>query len=76
MDFVFNGDINEWIEESNKRILPSCNMICVPNSKQLFFESKVEEIHKRYQAARLFLWEVDINDWEHWYKALNVENKR
>lgn len=75
MDIDFKNSIISWLEEQDKRTAIPSNTIVIPSSKELFFESKLTEIQRQYQAARLFLWQIDNDDWEYWYKPYNEEVK-
>lgn len=44
-----------------------------PTSKDVFFRSKQKETLERYQAARRFMYELDTDDWEHYFKPNNDE---
>ena len=52
MKIDFKNDIHEW---NANRMCSETNTIIIPSNKELFFEAKLTEIHKQYQAARLFL---------------------
>lgn len=40
----------------------------LPNSKDVYFRAKQNEIIDQYAAARIFLNETEIDDWEHWFE--------
>lgn len=75
MDIDFENEIHDWLEEQNKRIAIPPNMIIIPSSQELFFEAKLTEIHRQYQAARLFLGQVDNDYWDYWYESFNNDVK-
>lgn len=68
MDIVFSNEINNWYESSIKRTTPGINEILKPNNRQIFFESKLEDIVRQYAAARTFLLETNTPDWKHWFE--------
>ncbi|WP_405345035.1 hypothetical protein [Ruminococcus sp.] len=43
-----------------------------PSTKDVYFRAKQEEIIEQYRAARIFMYETETDDWEHWFKP--VEN--
>ena len=40
----------------------------LPSTKDVYFRAKQNEIIDQYAAARIFLNETEIDDWEHWFK--------
>lgn len=75
MNIEFRNEIHTWLEQQNIRTVMPSNTIIIPSSQQLFFESKLTEIHKQYQAARMFLCQVDNGAWDYWYGTFNDERK-
>ncbi|NLK72867.1 MAG: hypothetical protein GX285_07620 [Clostridiales bacterium] len=75
MNIDFKNDIHVWLEDQDKRTALSLNTIDIPSSQELFFEAKLTEIHRQYQAARIFLCQVDNADWDYWYEPFNHEMK-
>lgn len=41
--------------------------IKIPTAQDVFFKSKQDEIFKQYQTARMFLYETETKDLEHWF---------
>lgn len=41
----------------------------LPNSNDLYFRSKQEELIEQYLAARIFIRETETEDWNHWFKS-------
>lgn len=68
----FSGDIRTFYDILGKKST-TLNTIRIPNNAQLFFESKIEEICDRYQSARIFLCEIDNDDWGHWFSLNNKD---
>ncbi len=42
----------------------------LPTNKDIFFRSKQEETLERYQAARRFMYELDTDDWNHYFQPI------
>lgn len=45
----------------------------LPNSKDVYFRAKQDEIIDQYAAARIFLNEIETNDWEHWFNKQKLD---
>lgn len=46
----------------------------VPNDKDIFFRAKQKETLDRYQAARRFMYELETDDWDHYFKKGSNNN--
>lgn len=75
MNIDFENEIHSWLDQQDKRTAIPPNTIVIPSSQELFFEAKLTEIHRQYQSARLFLCQVDNDDWGYWYESFNNEVK-
>lgn len=40
----------------------------IPNDKDIFFRAKQKETLDRYQAARRFMYELETDDWDHYFQ--------
>lgn len=69
MQIKFVENVNKWGEESQRRL----GRKVLKTSKEIFFETKIEEIRRRYFSARLFLNQIDANICDYWYEP--SENK-
>lgn len=45
----------------------------IPNSNDIFFRAKQEELVEQYSTARIFMHETETDDWNHWFNP--VEDK-
>lgn len=43
----------------------------LPNSNDIFFRSKQHELVEQYSAARVFMREIETNDWNHWFNPID-----
>lgn len=43
----------------------------LPNSNDIFFRSKQHELVEQYTAARVFMREIETNDWNHWLNPID-----
>lgn len=42
-------------------------------SRDLYFRAKQEELLNQYKVARIFMYETDTSDWEHWFNPSEDE---
>jgi len=68
---IFVTDIFELQQNRNIKI----NLIgaSLPNSSDVFFRAKQEEVFQQYESARIFLRETKTDDWNHWFQNCNTE---
>lgn len=61
----FKMDVRQLMPPSQK----SFNLIgaSLPSNTDLFFRAKQREIIDQYYGARLFMYETETTDWEHWF---------
>ena len=45
----------------------------IPSVKDIFFRAKQKETLDRYQAARRFMYELETDDWEHYFQKSSEE---
>ena len=45
----------------------------IPNDKDIFFRAKQKETLDRYQAARRFMYELETNDWDHYFQKSPID---
>ena len=43
----------------------------LPNSNDIFFRSKQHELVEQYSAARIFMYETETDDWNHWFNPVD-----
>ena len=48
----------------------------IPNVQGLYFITKYKELMERYYLARVYLSEIDTQDWDHWIKNNSEEMKK
>ena len=67
----FFGDIFSLEREQTRKI----DLIgaTLPTSRDTYFRAKQKEIIEQYSAARIFMYETENEDWEHWFNR--VEEK-
>lgn len=66
---VFSNDLSLLSRPSNVEIdLLGAKF---PNANDLFFRSKQEELVRQYEAARIFMYETETNDWNHWFEPID-----
>lgn len=46
----------------------------MPSDKDIFFRAKQKETLDKYQAARRFMYELETDDWDHYFHKLEDEN--
>lgn len=46
----------------------------LPNGNDIFFRSKQRELVEQYCAARIFMYETETDDWNHWFNP--TDNKK
>lgn len=39
-----------------------------PSSRDVYFRAKQDEIFRQYESARIFLNEIETDDWDHWFQ--------
>lgn len=61
----FNNDIFS-LEPPHQQTFSLCG-VSLPTNKTVYFRAKQKEIIDQYAAARIFLDETEIDDWEHWF---------
>lgn len=76
MEYKFKYDIDKWIKNQQERINKINNKQITLSPKQVFFESKFNEIYLRYKSARTMVSPIDNNRYDYWYKTTtnNKEN--
>ena len=47
----------------------------LPTNIDVYFRAQQKEIIDQYYAARLFLREIETEDWNHWFKPLEDQQK-
>lgn len=64
----FNNDLHLLCPSTEKKI----NLVgaSLPTSKDVYFRSKQREIVEQYLAARIFMEETEITDWDHWFASI------
>lgn len=45
----------------------------IPNDKDIFFRAKQKETLDRYQAARRFMYELETDDWDHYFRKSTID---
>ena len=68
----FNREVFDLMPTGNKQF----NLIGlkIPSDKDIFFRTKQKETLDKYQAARRFMYELETDDWEHYFHRLEDEN--
>lgn len=66
----FKNDINTLDRESNIKF--DLYKVKVPTSNDIYFRSKQQELVDQYRGARIFMYETETDDWNHWF---NTEDK-
>ena len=61
----FNTDVFSLNPPSNK--IYSLKGTKLPDSNDVFFRSKQSELIEQYSAARVFMYETETDDWNHWF---------
>ena len=61
----FNREVFDLMPTGNKQF----NLIGlkIPSDKDIFFRTKQKETLDKYQAARRFMYELETDDWEHYF---------
>lgn len=62
----FNREVFDLMPPSRKTF--SLVGLKIPNDKDIFFRAKQKETLDRYQAARRFMYELETDDWEHYFQ--------
>ena len=67
----FNREVFDLMPPSRKTF----NLVGVkiPNDKDIFFRAKQKETLDRYQAARRFMYELETNDWDHYFQKSPID---
>lgn len=65
----FANDLRELQQPAQTHI--DLNEFTIPDENALFFRAKQKELLEQYDAARMFLSEIDNQDWEHWFAETN-----
>lgn len=65
----FNSDVFDLYPPRNVEFNLSDSNI--PSDKDIFFRAKQKETLDRYQAARRFMYEIDTDDWGHYFKPVD-----
>lgn len=70
MEFV--GDILSLEQPSTRKF----NLLgaSLPSSKDVYFRSKQKEIIEQYSAARIFMYETENTDWDHWFNRVEDDD--
>lgn len=61
----FKNDIRELMPPAQKTF--SLIGASLPSNTDLFFRAKQQEIIDQYHGARLFMYETETTDWQHWF---------
>lgn len=67
----FTGEIEQLKFSQNR----SFNLIgaSLPTIKDVYFRSKQQEISDQYQAARIFMYQTETEDWDYWFERVPDE---
>lgn len=68
----FDREVFDLMPSGNKTF----NLIGLkmPSDKDIFFRAKQKETLDKYQAARRFMYELETDDWDHYFHKLEDEN--